>query len=64
MRETRLRWFGRVKRRSLSTPVRRCETINLSEGRSGRVRPKKSLNEVIRYDLNYIRLTEDMEISD
>jgi len=28
MRETRLRWFGYVERRSVDGPVRRCETIN------------------------------------
>ena len=29
MRETRLRWFSHVKRRSEDALVRRCETINL-----------------------------------
>ena len=27
MRESRLRWFGHVKRRSVAAPVRRCELI-------------------------------------
>ena len=27
MRESRLRWFGHVKRRSVAPPVRRCEMI-------------------------------------
>ena len=27
LRETRLRWFGHVKRRSVAAPVRRCEMI-------------------------------------
>ena len=27
LRETRLRWFGHVKRRSVAAPVRRCERI-------------------------------------
>ena len=27
MRESRLRWFGQVKRRSVAAPVRRCEMI-------------------------------------
>jgi len=36
MRETRLRWFGHVKRKSVDAPVRRCERINIPEGRRGR----------------------------
>ena len=27
LRETRLRWFGHVKRRSVAAPMRRCEMI-------------------------------------
>jgi len=51
MRESRLRWFGHVKRRSVAAPVRRCELIDLPGGKRGRGRPKKSLDEVIREDL-------------
>jgi len=40
--------------------VRRCETINISGGKKGRGRPKKSLNEVIREDLKVEGLTEDL----
>jgi len=60
MRETRLRWFGYVKRRSVDAPVRRCELINITEGKRGRGRPKKSLDEVIREDLKVVGLMEDM----
>ena len=60
MRETRLRWFGHMKRRSVDASVRRCETINISGGKKGRGRPKKSLNEVIREDLKVEGLTEDL----
>ena len=42
LRETRLRWFGHVKRRSVDAPVRRCEAIDLSYYRRGRGRPKMS----------------------
>jgi len=28
MRETRLRWFGHIRRRNGNAPMRRCETIN------------------------------------
>lgn len=36
MRETRFRWYGHVKGRSLDAPVRRCERINIPKGRRGR----------------------------
>jgi len=32
MRETKLRWLGHVKRRSVDAPVRSCERINTSVG--------------------------------
>ena len=60
MRESRLRWFGHVKRRSVAAPVRRCEMIDLSSSKKGRGRPKKSLDEVIREDLRVMGLTEDL----
>jgi len=60
MRESRLRWFGHVKRRNVDDPVRRCERINIPEGQRGRGRPKKSLDEVIREDLIVVSLTEDL----
>jgi len=60
MRETRLRWFDHVKRRSMDAPVRRGERINIPEGNRGRRRPKKSLDEVIRKDLKVVSLTEDL----
>jgi len=60
MRETRLRWFGHVKRRSVDTPVRSCERINTLVGKRERGRPKKSSDEVIREDLKVVGLTEDM----
>ena len=60
MRESRLRWFGHVKRRSTAAPVRRCELIDLPDGKRGRGRPKKSLDEVIREDLIVVGLSEDL----
>ena len=36
LRETRLRWFRHVKRRSVNAAVRRCETIKLIHYRRGR----------------------------
>ncbi|XP_070013250.1 uncharacterized protein [Nicotiana sylvestris] len=32
MRESRLRWFGHVKRRSIDAPVRRCERLAMETG--------------------------------
>jgi len=60
LRETRLRWFGLVKRRGVNAPVRGCETINLIHCRRGRGQLKMSWNEVIRGDLKRIGLMEDM----
>jgi len=36
MRETRLQWFDHMKRMRVDVPVRRCETINILEGKRGR----------------------------
>jgi len=60
MRESRFRWFGQVKRRSVAAPVRRCEMIDPPGGKRGRGRPKKSLEEVVKEDLSVTGLTEDM----
>jgi len=60
MRETRLRWFGHVKRKSVDASVRRCEMINIPGGKRGRGRPKKSLDEVIRKDLRVVGLMNDL----
>ena len=60
MRESRLRWFDHVKRRSTAAPVRTCELIDLLGGKRGRGRPKKNLDEVIREDLKVVDLTEDL----
>ena len=54
MREIRLRWFGHVKRRSGYASMRRCERINIPEGKRGRGRSNKNLDEVIREDLKVV----------
>ena len=38
--------------------MRRCELIDLPDGKRGRGRPKKSLDEVIREDLQVVGLAE------
>jgi len=60
MRETRLKWFGHVKRRSVDTPMKSCERINTPVGKRGRGRPKKGLDEVIGDDLKVVELMEDL----
>jgi len=42
LRETRLRWFGHVKKRSVNAPVRQGEAINLLYCKRGRGCPKMS----------------------
>ena len=44
----------------MATPVRKCELIDLPTGKSGRGRPKKSLDEVIGEDLKVVSLTENL----
>ncbi|KAF3666290.1 Proteasome subunit beta type-7 [Capsicum annuum] len=62
MREMRLRWFGHVMRRGSDAPLQRCETLAIDGFRRGRGRPKKYWREVIRHDMEQLRLTEDMTL--
>ena len=59
LREGRLRWFGHVKRRQMTAPVRSVEELTV-EGRRGRGRPKLSWDEQIRKDLLDLHLSEEM----
>ena len=45
---------------SRDAPIRTCERLKIPEGRRGRGRQKKSLNEVIIQDLKILGLTDDM----
>ncbi|XP_070031856.1 uncharacterized protein [Nicotiana tomentosiformis] len=60
LRESRLRWFGHVRRRDTDAPVRRCERLTVAGLRKGRGRPRKYWGEVIRQDMLVFHLTEDM----
>ncbi|XP_070018082.1 uncharacterized protein [Nicotiana sylvestris] len=62
MRETRLRWFGHVQRRSLDAPIRRCEQLALVGTRRGRGKPRKYWGEVIRWDMARLQISEDMTL--
>jgi len=53
VRETRLRWFKHVKRRSVDAPVRRCEALDLVHYSRGRGRSKTSCNTIIRSDMKF-----------
>ncbi|XP_070019926.1 uncharacterized protein [Nicotiana sylvestris] len=48
LQESRLRWFGHVKRRDIDALVRRCEGLSMAGQWRGRGRPKKYWREVIR----------------
>ncbi|XP_070015931.1 uncharacterized protein [Nicotiana sylvestris] len=41
LRESRLRWFGHVRRRNIDASVRSCERLTIAGLRKGRGRPKK-----------------------
>nr|XP_016461103.1 PREDICTED: uncharacterized protein LOC107784479 [Nicotiana tabacum] len=62
MRESRLIWFGHVKRRSIDARVRRCERLAMESLKRGRDRPKKYWGEVIRQDMALLQFTEDMTV--
>ena len=59
IKEGRLRWFGQVKRRQMTSPVRSVETL-IVEGKRRRGRPKVTWDERIRHDLLDLHLSEDM----
>ena len=61
LREGRLRWFGHVRRRSSTEPVRRVERFQV-EGKRGRGRPRRTWEEQIRLDLQELHLSEDMTV--
>ena len=44
----------------MDAPVRRCKSISFPNGRRGRGRSRKSLEEVIKYDLKFLGLSEDI----
>ena len=49
--ENRLRWFGHVERRPVDAVVRRLNQMEESQVKRGRERPKKTIRETIRKDL-------------
>ncbi|GJY92834.1 retrovirus-related pol polyprotein LINE-1 [Tanacetum coccineum] len=59
MREGRLRWFGHVRRRSQSAPVRRVEDL-VVDGLRRRGKPKLRWEDRVKQDMKEILLSEDM----
>ncbi|RZC07096.1 Thioredoxin M-type, chloroplastic [Glycine soja] len=51
MVENRLRWFGHVERRPVDSVVRRVDQMERRQTIRGRGRPKKTIREVIKKDL-------------
>ncbi|GJX14903.1 ataxia telangiectasia mutated family protein [Tanacetum coccineum] len=59
MREGRLRWFGHVRRRPQSAPVRRVEAL-VVDGMRRRGRPKLRWEDRVKLDMKELLLSEDM----
>nr|GEW78580.1 retrovirus-related Pol polyprotein LINE-1 [Tanacetum cinerariifolium] len=59
MREGRLRWFGHVKRRPQTAPVRRVEAL-LVDGVRRMGRPKLRWEDRLKMDMKELLLSEDM----
>ncbi|GKD52409.1 hypothetical protein Tco_1281385 [Tanacetum coccineum] len=59
MREGRLRWFGHVKRRPQTTPVRRVEAL-VVEGSRRRGSPKLRWENRLKMDMKELRLSKDI----
>ena len=59
MREGRLRWFGHVRRRPQTAPVRRVETL-IVDGLRRRGRPKLRWEDRLKLDMEELHLSEDM----
>ncbi|KAL5124988.1 hypothetical protein HKD37_02G005287 [Glycine soja] len=60
MVENRLRWFGHVERRPVDSVVRRVDQMERKQTIRGRGRPKKTIREVIKKDLEINGLDRSM----
>jgi hypothetical protein len=58
--ENRLRWFGHIERRPVDAVVRRIDQMEESHVKRGRGRPKKTIRETIRKDLEVNELNPNM----
>ena len=62
MRESRLRWFGHVRRRPYDAPVRRLEKWRSDGIVRGRGRPKKTWWRVVESDMSLLGIEENMAV--
>ncbi|KAH1208130.1 Secretory carrier-associated membrane protein 3 [Glycine max] len=62
MVENRLRWFGHVERRPVDSVVRRVDQMERRQTIRDRGRPKKTIREVIKKDLELNDLDRSMEV--
>ena len=60
MVENRLRWFGHVERRPVDAFVRRVDQMEESHVKICRGRPKKTIRETIRKDLEVNELDSNL----
>ena len=51
LRRNRLRWFGHVERREEGDWVRRCQWVEMKDGKKAAGRPKKTWEQVVQDDL-------------
>ena len=58
MRESRLRWFSHVQRRTINAIVRKSELIQVEGTRKGRGRPNITLIKVIKKDMSIKKTIE------
>jgi len=58
--ENGLRWFGHVERRPVDAVVRRVDQMEESHVKRGRGRPKKTIKETIRKDLEVNELDSNL----
>ncbi|KAH1190889.1 Pre-mRNA-processing protein 40B [Glycine max] len=63
MVENRLRWFGHVERRPVDSVVRRVDQMKRRQTIRGRGRPKKTIREVIKKDLEINGLDRSMYLN-
>ena len=58
--ENRLRWFGHVERRPVDAVVRRVDQMEESQVRRGRGRPRKTIRETTKKDLEVNELDPNL----
>jgi len=58
--ENMLRWFGHVKRRPVDVVVRKVYQMEESQVRRGRGRPRKTIKETIRKNLEVNELNPNL----